>query len=542
MTAAATIPELLARSVREHGDRVAFERHAAPGASRDPVTFRALAEQVEARRRRLPPGPGPVAILLENGPEWALTFLAILSDGRPAILADAQLRAPEVIPQLSHSEAVAVVTDRERAAALEAGWAQCAPGRPMPEWHVAGDPRPEHARPAVAIGPETPGAILYTSGSTGSPKGVVLSHRALVNGGLHCVDIVNLRPGDATLALVPFSHITGLAAVFLCPLAAGARLVFASSMKPPAILAALREAEITVLVGPPALYELLARRILEKLEALRPVPRWVARAMLGVAALATWLAPSAGAALAWRLFRKVHQELGPKLVSLMSGGAPLRPETHRFLARLGFDVRQGYGLSETGGVIAMHRERFAGLAGACGPPLPGSEIRIEAPDGEGIGEIWIRSDQNMEGYLRAPARTGEVLRDGWLRTGDLGRLDRGGRLRVCGRRKDVIVTGAGKKVFPEDLEEHFAGVPGLGELCVLGMPAGDGGQAIALVATPARPSDEAVAALRALLERRNLELALHRRATRIVVRTQELPRTTSRKVLRHQLAEQMARP
>jgi len=537
----ATIPELLARTVREHGNRVAFERYAGPGAPRDPITFAALAEQVEERRRQLPGEPRPVALLLENGPEWALNFLAIVADGRPAVLVDSNLSLPEVIPQLLHSEAVGVVTDGERASALRHEWLQHAAGRPPPEVLAVGQRWVERPHPPRTLGAPAPAAIIYTSGSTGTPKGVVLSNQALVNGAMRCVDNVDLKPHDATLALVPFSHITGLVSVFLCPLAAGARLVFLNSLKPPTILAALREAEITVLVGPPALYELFARRIGEKMDALPPMARRVARAMRGMVSLVSRLSPSAGAGLAWKLFGKVHQELGPKLVSLMSGGAPMRPETHQFLTLLGFDVRQGYGLSESGGVVTIERGRHTGKPGQCGPAMPGSEIRIGEPDAEGIGEIWIKSDQNMHGYLRDQAQTAETLIDGWLRTGDLGRLEQGGRLRVCGRKKDVIVTGAGKKVYPEDLEAHFATVPGLGEICVLGLPASDGGQAVTLVATPAQPSDEAVAALKAQLEKRNAELASHRQATRIVVRTQELPRTATRKVQRHLLAQEMAR-
>jgi long-chain acyl-CoA synthetase len=540
-----TVPDAFAEAIARHAARVAYSIYDERGPEHeDTWSYERLSSEVERRHAALPPGRGPIAILLDNCPEWVATFFAACANARPVVLADSRLDVRDLIPQLRHASPDAIVTDPDRAGELAALWSGTEGESRPPLLLNATDLStwPGGADLTRAPEPLSPAAILYTSGSTGTPKGVVLSHHGMVMSGLRGVENVSLTPRDVALALVPFSHVAGVTSGLLTPLFAGTKIVFLRTLRPNKIMAALKGRGSTILFGPPALYELIVRRILEKIDAMPGIERRVALGLLAMSARLTSLAPAAGARIARSVFHKVHEELAPTLDILLSGGAPLRPAVARTLIALGFDVRDGYGLSENSGVIAVARTKYSGRPGTVGPPMPSLELRIELPDESGAGEIRVRGDQVMLGYHNAPQATAAALQDGWLRTGDMGRLRSDGYLEVCGRATEVIVTSSGKKIYPEDIEFHFAGTPGVGELCAFAL-ATDAGHLIALAAVPppeAPDRESAVKALREHLERRNLDLAPHRRVQRFFVRSEELPKTTTRKVQRHRLIAELA--
>jgi len=246
------------------------------------------------------------------------------------------------------------------------------------------------------------------------------------------------------------------------------------------------------------------------------------------------------------LFGTVHSAFGGKLRYLVSGGAALPERTHKLFSGLGMHLAEGYGLTEASPVLTVANAGPKARPGNVGRPIPGVEIRIDQPNPEGVGEILARGPNVMLGYSDDPDATAQVIdADGWLRTGDLGKLDRRGRLSIVGRAKDVIVASNGENVYPDDLEARIGRVAGVKELCILGVPDGRGGERIACVAVADRESDNPPAVQRARAKR-ELDDALSKlpnaqKPALVMIFDKDLPRTTTRKVRRGEVRAEIAR-
>ena len=184
------------------------------------------------------------------------------------------------------------------------------------------------------------------------------------------------------------------------------------------------------------------------------------------------------------LFWPVHRKFGGRIKFLVSGGSALPEDVHKAFHALGFDLAEGYGLTEASPVLSVQAGGNKRLSGSLGKALPGIELRIDSPDGEGIGEVWARGPSVMAGYFGDREATEATLVDGWLRTGDLGRLDDEGRLYLVGRKKDVIIDGSGKNVYPDELEELYGDSKLIKELSVVGLPDEAGGETVACLCVP----------------------------------------------------------
>jgi len=466
-----------------------------------------------------------VALLCENRPEWSIALLAALRASATVVPLDTKLATSELAVLLGHAKPLLVITsDAHRARATEA-----APGARI----VSLDDAPLAAAGHITYarrGSDEVALIIYTSGTTGEPKGVAITLGNLA----HQVRAVDTAIGpqgrERFLSVLPLCHLYEVICGLLVPLARGATISYPATetLLPAELARIMKSRRITSIVGVPLLYRALLRGIDAQ---VRRAPR---AAQLVVAAAGAIAAGIPIPAIRRLLHAPVLRAFGGSLRSLYSGGAALDADVARGFERMGLRIFQGYGLSETSPVIATNTSR-AYRVGSVGRPVPGVEVRI-SPE----GEIQSRGPNVMQGYVDRPDLTDAVLSsDGWLRTGDLGHLDADGYVYVTGRAKDVIVLGGGKKVYPDEVEQVLAQHPAFAEVCVLGVAARHGNEEVCAVVVPASPGadelDPDAEVARALAS-----VAAFKRPTRIVVRKEPIPRTTTRKAKRAALAAWVA--
>ncbi len=393
---------------------------------------------------------------------------------------------------------------------------------------------------AAEVGPEEVATIFFTSGTTGQPKGVVIPHRSMTTtlGGL--IRYLRVSPQDKVLAVIPSHHIFASLANILMPLIQGGAVVYPRTINSQEIMTTMERAGVTVFPAVPQVFYLLHRKIFDQIDR-QPLPaRLLIRGML---ALTRRVRELTGLNPGPLLFSRVHRLFGGRLRLLVSAASYFDPRIIGDFFALGFTVQQGYALTETfgGGTFTPYNDN---LIGSAGRPLPGVDLRIDDPDESGVGEIVIGGDCLMQGYLDDPVATAEVLRDGWFHTGDLGSRDEHGHIYIRGRRKELIVLSSGKKIYPEEIEQHYTQFPFIREMCVLGLT-GDGEYAQserlhAVIVPDFEYMKEnrivnARAIIREGIEEYSASLPRHKRILGYEIRTEPLPRTTSRKLIRSKI-------
>lgn len=422
---------------------------------------------------------GDRAVLwLPNSPYWVMAFFGCLRAGVVAVPIDPRSTPEFARGVLSQVEARLVFRSRYRPA----------PDLPVPTCFVEDmdailterlPPPPDHP-----VAPETVAEIVYTSGTTGTPKGVVLTHGNLAANLTSLDTALPQEPELRLLSLLPLSHTFEQQVGLFFPLARGGQVVYLETLKPSALLEALSKESIVLVVAVPRLLQMLMDQLTREIARL-PGGSVAFRALDSIARRVPFQQRRL-------LFWAVHHRLGGRLKYLVSGGAPLDPGLEREWEQLGVSVLQGYGLTEASPVVACNVPD-AERTGSVGRLLPGVEVRI-APD----GEVLVRGPNIMAGYYCQPAQTAEVLHGGWLHTGDLGHFDADGFLYIDGRKKEVIVTPEGVNVFPEDVERALDQQPGVRASCVVGWQ----GRVFAVLLPADRPAldpGRAVAAANRLL-------------------------------------------
>jgi long-chain acyl-CoA synthetase len=551
--APATLGAALAAAAAKRPGKVAL-RLRRGGASVE-MTYAALVASARRMGERLASigvDPGDrVAIVSENRPEWLAAYFGILEARGTAVPVDARLKEGDLRWILDRSEARAVLASRAIAAALSADLRAALAARDVPLLDLEGDLAPFEGA-AAACGPRRAGgpddrdprvaSLIFTSGTTGEPKGVLLTHEGFLANCRGGWEAGSFAESDEGLAVLPLHHVFEFTWDLALLTMAGATVTYVEAVKGDVILEAMRATGTTVMAAVPRLLELFEAGVRREVAARGALARAAFAAALGAARLGRRL----GIDVARRLFRRVHERFGGRLRFFGSGAAPLDPRVEAFLEDLGFPIRQGYGLSETAPFVAINRlERRR--RGTVGPPLPGVEVRIVAPDSRGEGEIAVRGASVMRGYFRDAAATRRAIRDGWFHTGDLGRLDERGHLVISGRVKDLIVTAAGKKVSPVEVESRLAGLAGVQEICVFGRRGAGLGEEVhaAVVADRAALPAGDEAALRRAIEERLAAAAdarglpSHMAIARVHL-VPELPKTTTLKVKRQEVAALVA--
>lgn len=468
--------------------------------------------------------PGDRVLLFsENRPEWLAALYAVFSKRAVAVPLDAFSPASDVAEAVSMVRPAAVfVSSKTRPVAEEAVSSLPDPPRILLlEDLPGGAPEPGETLSPVEAADGDLAAILFTSGTTGRPKGVKLTYgnmRANVESVSRTVPIY--RADSRVFALLPLHHILPLMGTVMAPLAVGGSLVLAHTLEPAAMLELMRKRKPTILIGVPRLYALFRKGVVDTL--LRHAPT-----------RALWAFAKRHPRLARPLLRPVRAKFGGKLAQLVSGGAPLEPEVARDMTVMGFEMLEGYGMTEAAPMIAFPRPGAVRLGSVGNPFAPGS-VKIEA------GEILARGPQVFSGYWENEEETREALdADGWLHTGDLGYLDRDGYLFITGRKKELLVLPNGKKVNPNELEEKLLAIGG-NDLAEAAVTMKDG--LLHALLRPRAGLEGGIPAAQAEYFRRTLLDTLNRgttpakKITRLTVVAEDLPRTRIGKLRRHELA------
>ena len=495
-----------------------------------------------------------VAVVAESGIPWVVAFFATILAGAVAVPVDTKLTIGETVGILDDAGPVAIVASsslENRAMTLAGQAGSSCSVLVVPDaaelaataTHAGGRDRVTTAMSAWQ--PHEPAVIAYTSGTSGEPKGVMLSFTNLMGQVEALSGAHQVSDDDVFLSILPPNHTFELTCGLLTVLYSGAQIVYPASLLPEDVLGAARERKVTHMVVVPLFLRLVRRQIDSALNRA-PAPRRQAMQVAG--RLASHL-PLMSARR--RLFSPVLRRIGPELHAFYVGGAPLEADIAEFFERIGVEVFQGYGLTEASPVVTMNSPR-ANRLGSVGRPLHGVEVRTLSAGAhsgvEGEGEILVRGANVMLGYHRNPEASAEVIDpEGWLHTGDIGFVDPDGFLHVSGRAKNLIVLPNGKNVQPEEVEAALERSDSIREACVFA-GAGEHGltQGTEQVHAVVVPSDAALAL--GLSEPETVEhvesearraaagLASFKRPVRVTISLEELPKTTTRKVRRSVVA------
>jgi long-chain acyl-CoA synthetase len=491
------------------------------------------------------------AIIMTNQSKWLLSAYAIFHVGGVLVPLDYKLSPPEQMALLAHSHASVLITEypiwrlimqsegfdkhrvpielvTEAPASADLGGALR-----WEEFRIETEPT------FVSRKRDDWACIVYSSGTGGRPKGCVLTHENYLE---QCVALTKLYPfwpGVRYLSILPTNHAIDFMVGFFGPFTCGATVVHLRTLRPEYVREAFPKYKITYMALVPLVLKNLQKGLQAKFDALPKSKRAIFDSLLAINRAFTRRSPKMW--LSRKLLSQVHAAFGGELQTLFVGGAFTEPETLQFFYDLGIPVANGYGLTEAGTAVTLN-DFHPFRPDTVGRPLPGMEVRIINTGADGIGEVTVHSKTVMSHYLDDPELTAETIVDGWLQTGDLGRISETGHLKLLGRKKNMIVTAEGKNIYPEDIENAFEGLP-VKEFCIFAAnyiwpERTMVGEELLIVLRPEqnRPIDEAI---RAEVSLRNQKLLNYKRISGFVIWDQDFPRTASMKVKRIELAQQI---
>lgn len=500
----------------------------------------------------------PIAVIGENRYEWCVTYLSVVNGAGTIVPLDRELPQSDIQNLLNQSQAAAVVFSEKYLDMMRTIQEHC----PSVQHYICMDDVSdasmqsfsallEDGRIAVAAGddtwqkaqidPDKPLILLFTSGTTGFAKGVLLSHRnicAVITG---VTATVRVLPEDSVLSVLPLHHTYECTLGFLTILYSGASIAFCEGLKH--VAKNMKEYSPTILVTVPLLME----NVYKKIWAQAEKQKGMKRSLLLGQAISTFLYQVLRIDIRKKLFAKIHENLGGNLRLFITGAAAIEPKVSKGFRKWGFAVLQGYGLTECAPLVAGNRDTLF-KDQAAGIAIPGVELKIHNPDQKGIGEIIVRGANVMQGYYQNPEETQRVIKNGWFHTGDLGRIDRKGFLYITGRCKNVIVTKNGKNIFPEELESYIKNSPFVGECIVYGeLDESSGETQVKAQIFPNLDAireklnninltintDEIKKLIQDVINNVNRKIPLYKHIRQVIIRDTEFEKTTSKKIKRH---------
>jgi len=491
------------------------------------------------------------AIIMTNQSKWLISAYAVFYSGGVLVPLDYKLSPREQLALLAHSKAEVLITEhhiwRTIVQAPDFGSLRASTvlvTEAPPKAELAGAQRWEEFRGAsepafVPRKRQDPACIVYSSGTTGRPKGCVLTHENYLEQCAAVTPLFPFWPGARYLSIIPTNHAIDFMGGFIMPFTGGGTVVHLRTLRPEFIRDAFTRYQITYMAVVPLILKSLQRGLEDRFAGLPPLKRRVLNTLIGINRALT--RRRTRLRLSRILLRDVHKAFGGGLRALLVGGAFTEPALIDFFHGLGIPIYNGYGTTEACTAIAVN-DLQPFVPDTVGKPVRGMEIRILNAHSESIGEVTVRSKTVMSHYLDDPELTAETIVDGWLMTGDLGQLDARGHLRLFGRAKNMIVTEEGKNVYPEEIEAAFEGLP-VKEICAFAAnyiwhAHKMTGEQLVLVIHPEtgkRVTEELVAEIAA----RNRRLLNYKRVSGYLAWNDDFPRTASMKIKRADLAAQI---
>jgi long-chain acyl-CoA synthetase len=503
-----------------------------------------------------------LAILADNHPRWVAAYLGIIASGCAAVPLDTALHADQVSKLLKDSGASAIFFDGKHASVIRPAASELKLRTilmdPERTSGSSNDLHPEtdlsfifnggsgNFKPAPANDDDL-ASLIYTSGTTADPKGVMLTHANLVAEVEAVTTWIDVGPNDALLGVLPLFHVLAQMSNLFLPLVRGSRVVYIETLNTTELLRALNERSITIFAIVPQFFYLIYERIMAEINKRGAVAKKLFAAMLALNRALRKVGINAGPTL----FSKVHRTLGPKMRYLFTGGSRFDPEIGLKFYNLGLDIMQGYGLTETTAAIFANTPGD-NVFGSVGKAMKGVEGKIINPQpqeegGPAVGEVAVRGPVVMKGYWNRIDATAAVLRDGWFYTGDLGYFDSHGHLFLTGRQKEVIVLSNGKNIYPEEIEAHYLKSPFIKELAVMGLEgkATEGGDRLHAVIVPnfdvlrQKKIVNAKEVIRFDVEGLSQQIPSTKRIGSYEIWQEDLPRTTTRKIKRFEVEKRV---
>lgn len=459
-----SLRDICTKGAQDYKNNVAFLKKDTKGGEYIPVTYMKLFNDVKALSTWLLSLDLPsnkVAVIGDNSYEWWVAYFATTSAGMVIVPIDKDLSLGEMENLLTDSNSSVVFCKKQYADAAKncniekiytidfyKSEKEKAPTE-ISYLIDQGNIMLENGNTAfdeVQIDPDTTVSLLYTSGTTGKPKGVMLSHKNITTVINDTQKIVKIEQTDRSLSILPCHH-TFESTLCLFLLSQGASIAFFEGLR--YIMDNFKQAQATILVGVPLIFESIYKKLTKSIK--KSGKEKLVKSAIKINKALSLL----GQDKSRTLFKDIHEAFGGHLRLIMCGGASLDPGVAEGLTNFGFSLLRGYGLTETAPLIAatpdfdkQRNKKFKSV----GAVIPSGKLKIENPDENGIGEIFYKGDNVMQGYYNMPEETAEILEDGWIKTGDLGFIDKKGWLFLTGRSKNVIITKTGKNVYPEELE------------------------------------------------------------------------------------------
>ncbi len=470
-----SIQDMLLRSAKVYGDKLALEDLADNPISI--VSYKQLHDYVVRFGKSLLEiglkERDHVAVISENRVQWSMTYFTTMCFNMVIVPIDKNLNHNEILNIIHESEAKAIVFSdgyealmkEKRDSLLNLRYYINMDSKEHKDEILSMTKMIEAQSAAIKklpeINPNDMAEIIFTSGSLGRAKGVMLTQKNIASNLMAMTSMIQIVPEDRFLSVLPIHHKYECTCGLLCPLYAGGSAHYARSLK--TVVDDLQKVKATILLGVPLLYDKMFKKIYkgiqeDKLKSLIVPP------LISLTNIFESIGWKSSKKL---IFKELHHKFGGHIRLFIAGGAAPDPKIAKGLRELGFNFVQGYGLTETSPIAALNR-LYSFKDNAAGLPLPGLEIKINNPNEGGVGEIYIKGDSVMLGYYKNQKLTDEAFDNGWFKTGDIGFFDEDGFLHINGRQKNVIISKSGENVFPEEIEDILNRNPFVQESMVYG--------------------------------------------------------------------------